>query len=70
MTGNLGTQWHAGRFSVSVKDNFYVYFEGIVGDGNRGDIAIDDINIHPGACVPLGKILNCTFMSSTCGGGG
>ncbi|XP_072014822.1 MAM and LDL-receptor class A domain-containing protein 1-like [Amphiura filiformis] len=58
MSGDLGQQWHAGRFSVSSKDNFQVYFEAVVGDGNQGDIAIDDINIHPGACLPFG---DCDF---------
>jgi hypothetical protein len=30
--------------------NIQIVFEGIIGDGNRGDIAIDDISIRSGSC--------------------
>ena len=39
-------------------------FEGRIGNGFQGDIAIDDVKIVPGACAPIG---NCNFELDLCG---
>jgi len=41
-----------------------VVFEGIRGYGYLGDIAIDDVNMVPGACAGVGT---CDFESDLCG---
>ncbi|XP_067654504.1 MAM and LDL-receptor class A domain-containing protein 1-like [Haliotis asinina] len=49
-TGTQGTHWLMGQFSVNVKTPFNVVIEGVRGNGYRGDIAIDDVNITNGSC--------------------
>lgn len=39
-------------------------FEGIVGQGDAGCIAIDDVNVQEGNCLPPGT---CDFEIDTCG---
>ena len=43
---------------------FQIAFEGTVGQGYAGDIAIDDIKLQPGTCPPPGS---CNFEYDTCG---
>ncbi|XP_046571399.1 MAM and LDL-receptor class A domain-containing protein 1-like [Haliotis rubra] len=49
-TGTHGTHWRMGQFSVNVKTPFNMVLEGVRGNGYRGDIAIDDVNIANGSC--------------------
>ena len=36
---------------------FQLVFEGVVGNGYQGDVAIDDISVKSGACNSQGKLL-------------
>ncbi|XP_033116465.1 MAM and LDL-receptor class A domain-containing protein 1-like [Anneissia japonica] len=48
---NQGNIWRLGKLSVETKSAFQIVFEGIVGSGNTGDIALDDVRIIDGACL-------------------
>ncbi|XP_060582609.1 MAM and LDL-receptor class A domain-containing protein 1-like isoform X2 [Ruditapes philippinarum] len=47
-----------------ISSKFQLIFEGTVGNGYQGDIAIDDVQVLPGKCPPIG---NCNFEIDTCG---
>ena len=44
--------------SLLASDKFQVIFEGVVGNGYAGDIALDDVFISKGECVTPGS---CDF---------
>ncbi|XP_078610727.1 scavenger receptor cysteine-rich domain-containing group B protein-like isoform X2 [Branchiostoma floridae x Branchiostoma japonicum] len=46
---NQGNTWHLASVDVQI-DNSQVIFEGVRGSSYRGDIAIDDVFLYPGAC--------------------
>ncbi|XP_078695032.1 scavenger receptor cysteine-rich type 1 protein M130-like isoform X2 [Branchiostoma floridae x Branchiostoma belcheri] len=46
---NQGSRWHLASVQVYIR-NDQVMFEGVRGSGFRGDIAIDDVVLNPGAC--------------------
>ncbi|XP_033099732.1 MAM and LDL-receptor class A domain-containing protein 1-like, partial [Anneissia japonica] len=46
-----GNVWRIGKLSVETKTSFQIVFEGIVGSGDKGDIALDDVRIIDGACL-------------------
>ncbi|KAI8514189.1 scavenger receptor, partial [Branchiostoma belcheri] len=46
---NQGSRWHLASVQVYIR-NDQVVFEGVRGSGFRGDIAIDDVVLNPGAC--------------------
>lgn len=48
---------------VTANKDFSVLFEGIVGNGINGNIAIDDYNFKERECEPLG---NCDFEEDLC----
>ncbi|KAK3083765.1 hypothetical protein FSP39_002807 [Pinctada imbricata] len=51
--GYSGTEWHLAQVNISqstAKIGFQVVFEGIIGDGFLGDIAIDDVSVLRGQC--------------------
>jgi hypothetical protein len=52
LTGSKGNEWFRQRLTVTFNANvdFYVVFEGKVGDGLKGSIGLDDIQIEDGAC--------------------
>ncbi|XP_071956925.1 MAM and LDL-receptor class A domain-containing protein 1-like [Antedon mediterranea] len=58
MYGNLGNLWNAAAVSFTASSTFQVYFEAIVADGPKGDIAIDDVDIFQGTCSTQGE---CDF---------
>ncbi|XP_071486325.1 MAM and LDL-receptor class A domain-containing protein 1-like [Diadema antillarum] len=61
-SGNKGNQWYS--TSVEVTGNGYeIVFEGTVGNGEEGDIAIDEINMIDGGCDAL---LDCDFEDGYC----
>lgn len=53
LKGQQGNQWLNGKVSLSKipSSNFWIVFEGIRGNGYRGDIAIDDILITNADCA-------------------
>lgn len=50
-----GNNWLLGEAVIQSSSNFSVYFDGIVGNGYTGDIAIDDVSLKPGGCQGDGK---------------
>ncbi|XP_067654295.1 MAM and LDL-receptor class A domain-containing protein 1-like isoform X2 [Haliotis asinina] len=65
-TGNQGTHWLMGQFSVNVKLPFNVVIEGVSG-GNQGVTAIDDVNIANGSCsAAVSTTLDCPFETDFC----
>ena len=54
MTGDLGDIWNIGRFPFTANSPYQVVFEATVGNGDQGDIAIDDVQIFSGTCPPIG----------------
>lgn len=48
MTGDQGNQWVKGHINLNQVTGFSIIFEGVVGTGSAGDIAIDDTFFLPG----------------------
>ncbi|KAK1172073.1 MAM and LDL-receptor class A domain-containing protein 1 [Acipenser oxyrinchus oxyrinchus] len=61
--GHQDTEWHAAQVDINSPVAFQVTFEGIVNPEVLGDIAIDDISLLEGPCLPLGY---CDFEDDTC----
>ncbi|XP_066300034.1 MAM and LDL-receptor class A domain-containing protein 1-like [Branchiostoma lanceolatum] len=61
MSADQGNQWNRAQVDLPVDAVYQVVFEGVVGTGVRGDIAIDDVNIIPGSCPRPG---NCNFENA------
>ena len=56
LSGNQGDEWLVAQVNVwSPLRSFRLSFEGTVGSGNQGDIAIDDIAMFNGKCAYPGK---------------
>ncbi|XP_066300039.1 MAM and LDL-receptor class A domain-containing protein 2-like [Branchiostoma lanceolatum] len=64
-SGDQGNLWRFGRATLAnARRRFRVVFEGVVGNGFRGDIALDDVKVVVGACDRPGF---CDFERDTCG---
>nr|XP_039272221.1 MAM and LDL-receptor class A domain-containing protein 2-like [Styela clava] len=63
-TGSQGNAWQSQQIQINTYGTFYLIFEGEVGLGEEGDIAIDDILIRRGQCVT-----SSPPTTSTCGAG-
>nr|XP_054757011.1 MAM and LDL-receptor class A domain-containing protein 1-like [Lytechinus pictus] len=57
LSGNQGNQWYSTAFEVT-SNGYEIVFEGVVGQGEEGDIAIDDVKMIEGSC---GGLLDCDF---------
>ncbi|XP_025084894.1 MAM and LDL-receptor class A domain-containing protein 2-like isoform X1 [Pomacea canaliculata] len=51
ITGDQHNFWHYWETSASYGFYFSLMFEGTVGNGTLGDIAIDDVSVRPGNCT-------------------
>ncbi|XP_069937459.1 MAM and LDL-receptor class A domain-containing protein 1-like, partial [Cherax quadricarinatus] len=72
ISGEAGNAWYQGQVPISSSSPFKIVFEGVVGNNNLGDIAIDEITIKQGACpsapqVAAAKSGDCTFEVDECG---
>ncbi|XP_072014819.1 MAM and LDL-receptor class A domain-containing protein 2-like [Amphiura filiformis] len=67
--GSRGEHWQIANVLVAKDSPYRLVFTGIVGDGELGDIAIDDMSHSPGQCDPEGtctfELDECTFYSTT-----
>lgn len=63
MSGNQGNKWRVAQTTINSALAFRLTFEGVVGNGYAGDIAIDDVQLANGACAPPGS---CDFESNLC----
>ena len=61
--GNQGNQWLRAQATITSSFPYQVAFEGVVGAGFKGDVAMDDISIADGACAALGS---CNFEQDLC----
>ena len=57
ITGDIGKEWNVARVPIDLSEDFQLVFSASVGDGNLGDIALDDILLSQGSCPPVGKLL-------------
>ena len=55
--GNQGNAWRVSSATVppSPRGTYQIVFEGIVGTGYQGDVAIDDYSITSGGCSAQGN---------------
>lgn len=59
MSGNKGREWRYQAINLTYQnDNYRILFEGVRGDGRKGDIAVDDIHISNTDC----KGIKCQFF--------
>ncbi len=58
VSGNLGDRWYLGSVSTGFSSDYRVMFDGVVGDGFLGDVAIDDVFMSARACP---RPANCDF---------
>ncbi|XP_056333186.1 MAM and LDL-receptor class A domain-containing protein 1 isoform X2 [Danio aesculapii] len=49
-TGDQGDVWRRANIYVAHREHFWFIFEFLKGEGAKGSIALDDINIVPGPC--------------------
>ncbi|XP_041467526.1 MAM and LDL-receptor class A domain-containing protein 1-like [Lytechinus variegatus] len=60
---NLGDVWFYDVFNITKFVTYKLIFEGVVGQGSAGDIAIDEIDYKKGSCEPRGA---CDFENGMC----
>ncbi|XP_030849918.1 MAM and LDL-receptor class A domain-containing protein 1-like [Strongylocentrotus purpuratus] len=56
ITGDIGKEWNVARVPIDLSEDFQLVFSASVGDGNLGDIALDDILLSQGSCPPVGNV--------------
>ncbi|GAB1608584.1 hypothetical protein Ahia01_001142600 [Argonauta hians] len=63
--GDQQKGWNLGMVEIPklIDNKFQIIFEGVIGKGQHGDIAIDDIQIAPGECEVGG---DCDFDHGRC----
>ena len=57
MVGNQGNKWLTARVSARPGIGRQIIFEGVIGENDFGDIAIDDISRYLGYCPPEGNFV-------------
>uniref|UniRef100_A0A2C9KE99 MAM domain-containing protein n=1 Tax=Biomphalaria glabrata TaxID=6526 RepID=A0A2C9KE99_BIOGL len=62
-SGSHGNVWRQGEAPVFSTQNYQISFEGTVGHGYGGDIALDDISLINGSCSPQDM---CDFEIDLC----
>ncbi|XP_041467523.1 MAM and LDL-receptor class A domain-containing protein 1-like [Lytechinus variegatus] len=65
MTGNQGNQWIKGQINLNQVTGFSIIFEGVVGTGSTGDIAIDDVFFMPDQTCNASTAPCTPFLSSS-----
>ena len=74
-SGNHGDTWLKSEVNFSANERFFLVFEGVIGDGYRGDIAIDDLSFSQQCSVPMATTrdepvmpssADCTFEHGVC----
>lgn len=58
MSRNQGNNWFLARVPTSYTQSYRIIFEGVVGNGYAGDIALDDIYASPHECP---QPVDCSF---------
>lgn len=66
-SGDQGQRWQQAQATITPSTNYTIMFEGVIGTGFRGDIAIDDISISSTGCTLPGiEICLNLVISSGC----
>lgn len=60
---NHGNEWRIGQVSITAIYEHDVVFEAVTEYGDKGDIALDDVLVKEGKCLPPG---NCDFEYDLC----
>eukprot|EP00057_Strongylocentrotus_purpuratus_P007164 XP_011661638.1 PREDICTED: MAM and LDL-receptor class A domain-containing protein 1-like [Strongylocentrotus purpuratus] len=60
LAGDQGNQWYSTAFEIT-SNGYEIVFEGVVGSGEEGDIAIDNVRMIEGSC---GGLLDCDFENN------
>lgn len=55
--GEQGSTWQYSRLQMEVSDDQFLVFEGEVGSSWKGDIALDQLSVQPGACQGSAQIV-------------
>lgn len=63
--GDQGDSWNTIRLDFLAPVYYKLVFEGVVGGGYRGDIAIDNVEVMVGECSDV-VLYDCTFEYHTC----
>ncbi|CAL1541287.1 unnamed protein product [Lymnaea stagnalis] len=67
--GTQGKQWNQANIHFEISSSYQIYFEGLVGTGPKGDIAIDDITVINGNCPQSNLSVpgaSCDFENDFC----
>ncbi|KAH9500542.1 hypothetical protein Btru_072226, partial [Bulinus truncatus] len=60
---DMGPGWRKAEVTIHLLGNYQLIFEGILGDGDKSDIALDDIMIKNGFCP---NPRTCSFTNDIC----
>ena len=65
--------WHKAQVTIASQQPASIFFEGTIGETDRGDIAIDTVSLEDGPCVIMPHVAarfrsaGCSFNSDLCG---
>lgn len=51
--GSLSDKWYQAQVDIQENSTYQIMFEAVVGHGEWGDIAVDDITVREGSCAGL-----------------
>ncbi|XP_020614679.1 MAM and LDL-receptor class A domain-containing protein 1-like [Orbicella faveolata] len=68
LSGDQGNRWRFGQMALNSTSLYTFVIEGTVGNGSRGDIAVDDLTVVDGDCQEIIKQASpdCDFEESMC----
>ncbi|XP_075427173.1 IgGFc-binding protein-like isoform X2 [Ascaphus truei] len=61
LAGNAGDRWHLEEVLILNTGNIQIIIEGVRGENDRSDIAIDDVSFVPGYCI--NSIISTTALT-------
>jgi len=68
LSGDQGNRWRFGQTALNSPSLYKFVLEGTVGDGSKGDVAVDDLTILDGICETIIKQTrpDCYFEENMC----
>ncbi|XP_020614800.1 MAM and LDL-receptor class A domain-containing protein 2-like [Orbicella faveolata] len=68
LSGDQGNRWRFGQTALNSPSSYKFVIEGTVGNGSKGDIAVDDLTVMDGVCDEIIKQASpdCEFEESMC----
>ncbi|KAL5006374.1 hypothetical protein ScPMuIL_015180 [Solemya velum] len=64
-TGEQGVFWNKAEIDLSPSAQFQIVVEAAIGNGERGDMAVDDVSISSGPCSAATTGIACDFEGRT-----